>query len=126
MALGGTIGVATTAGTMYANGLNPFTLNRIRPNQTHHFATNKNSRYTPEMQKIVEEFGLDLNGEWNRALMPHQGRHPNAYHRWVLENMIEIKNTPGMNQQQFINKFNIRVKHPVLSNPNMLRKSYWK
>lgn len=25
MALGGTIGVATTAGTMYANGLNPFT-----------------------------------------------------------------------------------------------------
>jgi len=30
---------------------------------------------------------LDLNNDWNKALMPHQGRHPNAYHDYVLDNM---------------------------------------
>ena len=30
-----------------------------------------------------------------------------------------------MNQQQFIIQFNIKIKQPVINNPDMLRKSFW-
>jgi len=30
------------------------------------------------MFQIAEEFGLSLNGAWNKQGFPHLGRHPNA------------------------------------------------
>lgn len=30
-------------------------------------ATNKNLKYHPLMQEIVEKYGLDLDGDWNTA-----------------------------------------------------------
>lgn len=39
------------------------------------------------MEGIAKQFGLDLNGAWNKAAMPHLGRHPNAYHNFVLKGM---------------------------------------
>lgn len=60
------------------------------PTQMHHFATNKNSKYTPMMKEITDKYGLDLDGDWNKAPMPHIGRHPNAYHLWVLNQMQTI------------------------------------
>jgi len=96
------------------------------PTQTHHFATDKNSQYTLEMENIAQKYGLDLGGDWNKASMPHQGRHPNKYHEWVLNQMRTIDATPNMNQQLFIKQFNLNVRQPVLANPFMLRKKYWK
>lgn len=96
-----------------------------RPNQRHHFATNKNRQYTPQMKKITDRYDLDLNGDWNIEQMPHLGRHPNAYHDWVLYKMNLIDQMPNMNQQKFILEFNLEIKQPVLNNPDMLRKNYW-
>jgi len=96
-----------------------------KPLETHHFATDKNQRYTPEMKKIVNKYGLDLKGDWNKDVLPHRGRHPNAYHDWVLEQMILIDKMPNMNTQNFIEQFNIHIKQPVINNPNMLYKNYW-
>lgn len=96
-----------------------------KPIQKHHFATNKNKRYTPEMRKIVEKYDLDLNGDWNIESMRHQGRHPKIYHEWVLRNMRIIDNMPNMNQQQFIIQFELRIKQPVIQNPDMLYRKYW-
>lgn len=50
-----------------------------KPNQVHHFASDKNSIYTGQFKDVTKKYGLDLNGNWNRELLPHQGRHPNAY-----------------------------------------------
>lgn len=96
------------------------------PNQTHHFATNKNSIFTSKMEEIAKKYGLSLDEDWNKALMPHRGRHPNNYHKWVIEQMRAIDKMPGMNQQNFIKQFNKRVRKPVLKNPLMLRKKFWK
>jgi hypothetical protein len=104
----------------------PWSGKSIRPTQTHHFATDKNSRYTPDMEQIARKYGLDLDGDWNKADMPHQGRHPSEYHKWVLDHMRVIDAIPGMNQQQFIKAFDFNIKQPVINNPDMLRKSYWK
>lgn len=57
--------------------------------------------------------------------MPHRGRHPNAYHEWILEQMQIIDQMPNMNQMEFIRQFNIRIKQPVISQPFMLRKDFW-
>ena len=51
-----------------------------KPNQVHHFATNKSKKYTSQFENITKKYGLDLDDDWNKALMPHQGRHPYAYH----------------------------------------------
>ena len=56
-----------------------------KPYQQHHFATNKNKTYTPEMKRIAEKYNLDLDGDWNKELLPHMGKHPNYYHEWVIE-----------------------------------------
>jgi len=74
---------------------------------------------------IAAKYNLDLDGEWNKDILPHQGRHPNVYHEWVLEQMRIIDNMPNMNQQEFIRQFNIKVKQHIRNNPEMLYKNYW-
>ena len=97
-----------------------------KPLQVHHFATNKNQTFTPQMQKIANKYELDLDGNWNKARLPHIGRHPNDYHEWVLDKMNTISNMPNMNQQNFVIQYNRMVINPVLQNPSMLNKIYWK
>ena len=96
-----------------------------KPLQNHHFATDKNKVFTPQMEEILNKYDLDLNGSWNIERLPHIGRHPNAYHQWVLRQMNAIDAMPNMNQSKFLYEFNIRVIQPVKSNPEMLYKSYW-
>jgi hypothetical protein len=69
---------------------------------------------------------LDLNGDWNIEKLPHQGRHPNDYHRWVLNVTLEIDAIPGMNQNDFIKLFRERIIQPIKINPDMLYKKYWR
>lgn len=63
-----------------------------RPNQVHHFATGKNKTYTQQFKDIASNYGLDLDGDWNKESLPHQGRHPNVYHDifWLIcKNLIK-------------------------------------
>jgi hypothetical protein len=103
-----------------------YSKNKQKPIQEHHFVTNKNMRFTPEMEKTLRKYELDLKGSWNREKLPHVGRHPNEYHQWVLDNINSIDNTPQMNQREFLIQFDIRVKQPIRNNPEMLYKNYWK
>lgn len=57
--------------------------------------------------------------------MPHLGRHPNAYHRYMLEGIRNIDTVAKGNQSIFLNKFNT-FKQTIINNPNMLRKNFWK
>ncbi len=99
---------------------------QARPTERHHFATNKNKKYTPKMERIAEKYDFKLDGDWNIEPLPHRGRHPNAYHEWVLDRMQRIDEMPNMTQSRFIDLFQQRVVKPVRENPEMLRKSYWK
>jgi len=97
-----------------------------KPNQNHHFATDKNKKYTPAMKEITDKYDLDLKDDWNKANLPHQGRHPNEYHNFVIEQMKIIDNMPNMNQGLFIEQFKINIRQPIINNPNMLYKDYWR
>lgn len=96
-----------------------------RPNQVHHFATNKNSRYTKQMSDIADKYGLKLDGDWNKELLPHQGRHPNNYHDFVLDGMNRASNEAGSDTSKFLELFDKYVKEPVRNNPDLLRKAGW-
>ena len=95
------------------------------PTQIHHFATNKSKTFTPRMAEIADEFGLSLNGAWNKQALPHLGRHPNKYHNFVLNGMREAKAGAAGSQEEFLRLFDIYVKQPVIQNPALLRKSGW-
>lgn len=95
------------------------------PNQMHHFATNKSKTYTPRMKKIIEKYGLDLDGDWNKELLPHRGRHPNNYHDLVERGMTRAAKEAGDSVEEFLRLFEKYVKEPIRKNPELLRKSGW-
>jgi hypothetical protein len=54
------------------------------------------------MQAIADRYGLRLADAWNTELMPHLGRHPNAYHEFVLDGMETAARQAGSNQAKFL------------------------
>ncbi len=98
----------------------------VLPEQVHHFATNKNKFYTPQMQEIANKYGLDLDGDWNKALMRHLGRHPNEYHDFILQTMYLIDSEAAGDTQKFLALYDLYIKQVVLNNPELLRKSGWR
>jgi RHS repeat-associated protein len=95
------------------------------PEQIHHFATNKSQKWTDRMVEIAQKYGLDLDDVWNKSPMPHQGRHPNAYHEWVLEQMRLVDEIAQGDKELFLDLFDAQVKQEVLEHPEMLRKRFW-
>ena len=73
-----------------------------KPNQVHHFATKKSKKYTSQFESIVKKYGLNLDGDWNKELMPHQGRHPYAYHDYVLDNMQKFDRIANRGQNKIL------------------------
>ena len=94
-----------------------------KPEQLHHFATNKNKTYTPQFEKIANKYGLDLDDAWNKEYMPHQGRHPNEYHEYVLDNMIEFDRIAQGDKNIFLKLYE-KMKVHITDNPDMLYKDY--
>ena len=94
--------------------------------ELHHFATNKNSRYTPLFNEIVSKYNLDLDGAWNKETLPHHGRHTMKYHQFVYEKMLEIDQEAQQKETElgqkfcFLFLFGSRVKSEVRSKPEIL------
>ena len=82
------------------------------------------------MKKIAKKYNLSLDGAWNQELLPHQGRHPNECHQFVLNQMkaadqIASQAPRGQKKKTFLQEFEVRVKAPVRNNPDLLRKAGW-
>ncbi len=93
--------------------------------QKHHYATNKSKTYTQQFEKIVKKYGLDLDGDWNKDVLPHQGRHPNAYHEFILEQFNIIDELANGDTAKFLELFESNVKKVIREHPEMLYKEYW-
>jgi hypothetical protein len=92
------------------------------PSQIHHYATNKHSTYTPQMKKIADRYKLDLDGDWNKEALPHQGRHAPEYHNFVLRGMQRASREAGNSTTKFLELFEKYVKEPVRQNPDLMYK----
>ena len=68
---------------------------------------------------------MDLNDDWNIEPMPHQGRHPNEYHEWVIRQMKLIDNLANGEKDIFLELYK-GVKQKIRDNPDILRKKWWK
>ena len=68
---------------------------------------------------------MDLNDDWNIEPMPHQGRHPNEYHEWVIEQMNRIDDKAQGNKDDFLRMFE-NTKQTIRDNPDMLSKKWWR
>ena len=98
---------------------------QAKPNQVHHFATNKSKKYTKRFEKIANKYKLDLDYDWNKELMPHQGRHPYEYHDYMLEQMKKIDIIANGDRNKFLKLYE-QLKKKVMDKPEMLTKDYWK
>ncbi|WP_448593697.1 RHS repeat-associated core domain-containing protein [Thermoflexus hugenholtzii] len=80
------------------------------PSRMHHFATNKNRKWTPQFAEILQNYGLDLDEAWNQEFLPQRGHHLDAYHEWVLEQMGKIDKKAQGNREVFLELFEQWVK----------------
>ncbi len=97
----------------------------LLPEQMHHFATNKNKKYTPKFNDIVSKYGLNLDDPWNKGMMKHRGKHPYIYHDYILYKMRKCDITAEGDVEIFKKEFEI-VKKKIIDNPYILRKAFWK
>ena len=82
------------------------------------------------MKKIAKKYNLSLDGAWNQELLPHQGRHPNEYHQFVLNQMkaadqIASQVPRGQIKKTFLQEFGVQLKAPIRNYPDLLRKTGW-
>ena len=96
-----------------------------KPLQNHHYATNKSKKYTPKIEEITKKYDLELDDDWNKELLPHQGRHPNAYHEYVLERLRTFDKVAKGDREKFLKLYE-QLKQKVRENPDMLYKDYWR
>lgn len=96
-----------------------------KPLQKHHYATNKSKTYTPKIEEITKKYNLDLDDDWNKELLPHQGRHPNAYHEYVIERLRTFDRVAKGDREKFLKLYE-QLKQKVRENPEMLYKDYWR
>ena len=97
----------------------------VKPLQNHHYATNKSKKYTPQMESITKKYKLDLDDNWNKEILPHQGRHPYAYHDYVLDKLNTYDRLARGDSEKFLKLFE-GLKKEVRDNPDMLYKDYWR
>lgn len=98
---------------------------RAKPIQNHHYATNKNKKYTPQMEEITKKYGLDLDDDWNKDLLPHQGRHPEKYHKYILGRLDSFDKIARGDKEKFLKLYE-QLKQEVREKPEMLYKEYWR
>ena len=88
-------------------------------------ATNKSKKYTPKIEEITKKYDLESDDNWNKELLPHQGRHPNAYHEYVLERLRTFDKIAKGDKEKFLKLYE-QLKQKVRDNPDMLYKEYWR
>ena len=68
---------------------------------------------------------MELDGDWNKEIMRHRGKHPYAYHAYVLYRMKRCDLKAQGNVEVFTSEFE-KVKNKIRNIPLMLRKIFWK
>ncbi len=58
--------------------------------------------------------GNVIHGDWNKELMPHQGRHPYAYHDYVLDNMQKFDKIAKSYKTKFLKLYD-QMKQKIIS-----------
>jgi hypothetical protein len=92
-----------------------------KPLQNHHFATNKHSFYKDRMQEVIDKYGLKLEEDWNKEILPHLGRHTEAYHDEVLRRLQRAAQEAGNDKEKFLELYEEYVKKWVRQNPEVMQ-----
>jgi hypothetical protein len=98
----------------------------------HHLAPHENKEHTHKYEAIASSYGLKLDADWNKLTMDykyHYSKHPQEYHAFVLEKMLQAKAEAGsgpQNKEKFIELFHLYVRDAVIHNPNMVNNDGWK
>jgi len=111
--------VVCTEGIVGVDAVDSAITQASKTEQLHHFLSNKNSTYTPLFENITNKYNLNLDADWNKAMLPHQGRHTNMYHDYMLEELKQIDRIANGDSIIFLREFE-QLKQIIIDNPDML------
>ncbi|MGN0755056.1 MAG: RHS repeat-associated core domain-containing protein, partial [Aristaeellaceae bacterium] len=100
------------------DGLNMAMGKRNLPSlEKHHLLSNKNRKYTPQYEDVVNRYEMSLDDERNIVELPdHKGRHTNAYHDYMLDMLTELDSIANGSNELFYEGFDI-LKRFIVDNP---------
>ncbi len=78
-----------------------------------------------EMNAIFAAYGLTVESDFNKVVIPHQGPHPLKYHQWVLANLEQIDILAAGDTSLFQELFAENVTNEILSDPSIVLSGYW-
>lgn len=95
---------------------------KTKPLQNHHVGTiyGENGK---RLQTEIDKYGLKLDGEWNKEMLPHLGRHTQEYHDEVYRLTQQAAKEAGDDVGKFLELYEKYVKSWVRQNPGVMYKS---
>jgi len=96
-----------------------------RPMQRHHVVPKGGKEFGPKYEAILSRYNLSVLDEWNIRVMPHQGRHPKEYNKWILELLEKADDVACGDQGKFL-EFIKPFLDNVQEHPEVLLKEYWR
>lgn len=103
-----------------SRSVTPSVLKEVAKTEIHHFVSNKNSVWTPKFDKILKKYKLDIDGDWNKELLPHNGRHTENYLSWTYDQLKKCDQMSNGNSGSFLENFEKLIKSPVRNNPEVM------
>ena len=96
-----------------------------RPMQTHHGVPNGGQKWSGKYEEILDQYDLSVLDEWNERLMPHVGRHPDEYNKWIYQQLRDAHDYAQGDQGKFL-AYMKNILDLVQQHPEMLLKEYWR
>jgi RHS repeat-associated protein len=96
-----------------------------RPLQRHHGVPRGGKKWGPKYEEILEEYDLGILDDWNVRTMPHLGRHPDEYSRWIYEHLQNAHRIAKGDQGVFL-AYMKDVLDLVERSPEMPLKEWWR
>jgi hypothetical protein len=127
--MGGGVGLAgrafkgaTAAVKALQGAVKDTSIAKAKPLQMHHFATvyGENAK---RFQGLIDKYGLKLDGEWNKEILPHIGRHTQWYHDQILKRTEQAAYEAGNDVNKFLELYEKYVKKWVRENPEVMYQS---
>ena len=91
--------------------------------QKHHFFTNKHTtKYTPEFERILDRYNLDLDKDWNKVTIPHEGRHTDYYNKMMLKELKEADRYARGDRTKLLKYLEDGIFKKIIRNPEIMYK----
>jgi RHS repeat-associated protein len=89
------------------------------PIQSHHLLT-KYGAWGKKFKRILKKYDLNIDSDFNKLDLHHQGPHPKEYHQEMYNRLLKIDKVAGGDKDKFLRNFKKEIKDYVNKNQEII------